>query len=66
VTNGCVQATCNGAHELGYDVVLVKDAHSNYDAKARDVIDEWNEKLSHGIVQLQTTADVDFEAPGTK
>jgi len=62
VTNGCVQATCNGAHELGYDVVLVKDAHSNYDAKARDVIDEWNEKLSHGIVQLQTTADVDFQS----
>src|SRR5450756_1443782 len=25
VTNGCVQATCNGAHELGYDVVLVRD-----------------------------------------
>ena len=62
VTNGCVQATCNGAHELGYDVVLVKDAHSNYDTKARDIIDEWNEKLSHGIVQLQAAADVDFQS----
>jgi len=40
----------------------VKDAHSNYDAKARDVIDEWNEKLSHGIVQLQAAADVDFQS----
>ncbi|HEY5485137.1 MAG TPA: isochorismatase family protein [Candidatus Cryosericum sp.] len=66
VTHGCVQATCNGAHELGYDVVLVKDAHSNYNAKARDVIDEWNEKLSHGIVRLQTAAEVNFGVTGTK
>jgi len=66
VTNGCVQATCNGAQNLRYDVVLVKDAHSNYDAKARDVIDEWNATLSHGVVRLQSAAEVDFEAPGTK
>jgi hypothetical protein len=46
--------------------VLVKDAHSNYDAKARDVIDEWNATLSHGVVQLQSTAEVDFGALGTK
>ncbi|MCX6084793.1 MAG: isochorismatase family protein [Caldiserica bacterium] len=64
LTVNCVQVTCNGAHELGYDVVLVKDAHSNYNVKAHDDIDEWNEKLSHGIVQLQATAEVDFGAPG--
>jgi nicotinamidase-related amidase len=67
VTQGCVQATCNGAHELGYDVVLVKDAHSNYDVKAKAIIDEYNEKLSKdGIVRLQATAEVDFKTPGTK
>jgi nicotinamidase-related amidase len=67
VTHGCVQATCNGAHELGYDVVLVKDAHSNYNVKARDVINEWNTTLSHdGVVRLQSTVEVDFEAPATK
>jgi nicotinamidase-related amidase len=67
VTHGCVQATCNGAHELGYDVVLVKDAHSNYNVKARDVINEWNTTLSHdGVVWLQSTVEVDFEAPATK
>jgi nicotinamidase-related amidase len=66
LTHNCIQLTCNGAHELGYDVVLVEDAHSNYNAKSRDVIDEWNEKLSHGVVQLQATAEVDFRAPGTK
>jgi len=67
VTHGCVQHTCNGAHELGYDVVLVRDAHSNYNVKARDVINEWNTTLSHdGIVRLQSAAEVDFEALGAK
>jgi len=67
VTHGCVQATCNGAHDLGYDVVLVKDAHSNYNVKARDVINEWNTSLSkNGIVRLQSTVEVDFEQPVTK
>ncbi|MBA4365838.1 MAG: hypothetical protein C0398_07580 [Coprothermobacter sp.] len=63
VTHGCVQATCNGGHDLGYDVVLVKDAHSNYNVKARDVINEWNTTLSHGGVRLQSAVEVDFEAP---
>jgi nicotinamidase-related amidase len=67
VSHGCVQATCNGAHELGYDVVLVKDAHSNYNVKARDVINEWNTSLSkESAVRLQSTVEVDFEAPGGK
>ena len=67
VTHGCVQHTCNGAHELGYDVVLVKDAHSNYNIKARDVINEWNATLSHdGVVRLASTVEVDFETPGSK
>jgi nicotinamidase-related amidase len=67
LTDACIQATCNGAHELGYDVVLVKDAHSNYNVKARDVINEWNATLSHdGVVRLESTVEVDFEAPGTK
>jgi nicotinamidase-related amidase len=67
VTHGCVQHTCNGAHELGYDVVLVKDAHSNFNVKARDVINEWNTSLSKdGVVRLQSTVEVEFEAPSSK
>ena len=62
MTNHCVQATCNGAHELGYDVVLVKDAHSNDNVKARDVINEWNATLSHGVARLQTANEVDFQS----
>ena len=67
VTHGCVQHTCNGAHELGYDVILVKDAHSNFNVKARDVINEWNTSLSKDkVVRLQSTVEVDFETPASK
>lgn len=66
ITDGCVQATCKGAHALGYDVTLVEDAHSTNSAGSEQIIDKWNTKLSQGIVRLQATADVDFEAPGTK
>ena len=60
VTDGCVQATCKGAHALGYDVTLVKDAHSTETPDGGHVIDHWNEKLSQGIVRLLATADVEF------
>jgi nicotinamidase-related amidase len=60
VTHGCVQHTCIGAHELGYRVVLVADGHSSYSKDAPKLIDEWNEKLSHGIAELQTARAVEF------
>ncbi len=62
VTDGCVQATCKGAHALGYDVTLVKDAHSTESHDGEHVIEHWNEKLGQGIARLVATADVDFEA----
>jgi nicotinamidase-related amidase len=62
LTHNCVRLTCNGAHDLAYDVVLASDAHSNYSVKARDDIDEWNATLSHGVVRLLATADVRFES----
>jgi nicotinamidase-related amidase len=62
VTDGCVQATCKGAHALGYDVTLVQDAHSTESPDGEHVIEHWNEKLSKGIVRLVATADVDFGA----
>ena len=66
VTDGCVQATCKGAHALGYDVTLVEDAHSTNSAGSEQIIDKWNTKLSQGIVRLQATADVDFGAADSK
>ena len=66
VTDGCVQATCRGAHALGYDVTLVEDAHSTNSAGSGQIIDKRNTKLSQGIVRLQATADVDFGAADSK
>ena len=66
VSNGCVNATCKGAHELGYETILVKDAHSTYHESPAAIVDEYNAKLSgDGIVQLQATDEVGFGAPGT-
>ena len=64
---GAVTDVAPGTHrqgaapELAFDVVLVKDAHSNYNWKGHDDIDEWNATLSHAVVRLQSTADVDFQ-----
>jgi nicotinamidase-related amidase len=61
LTKNCVQATCYGAHDLGYDVTLVQDGHSNYSEHAGEIIEEENEKLSReGIVHLQRAAEVSF------
>jgi nicotinamidase-related amidase len=61
VTHGCVKATCLGAQELGYEVILVKDGHSNYHKKAKDIIDEWNQKLSQGNIKLMSTQEINFQ-----
>jgi len=58
VTHGCVKATCLDAKKLGYQVVLVKDGHSNFHKQAADVIAEWNQKLSDGGVELKSTQDL--------
>jgi nicotinamidase-related amidase len=60
VTHGCVKATCLGAKELGYQVILVKDGHSNYHKKAASVIEEWNQKLSEAGVDLCPTQEITF------
>lgn len=46
VTQGCVRATCLGALDLGYRVVLIQDGHSNYNKGASQVIQTWNKKLA--------------------
>jgi nicotinamidase-related amidase len=60
VTHGCVQATCRDAKSRGYEVVLVKDGHSNYHRHANLVIVEWNAKLSQDTVALQPAKAVQF------
>ncbi|MFZ2095568.1 MAG: isochorismatase family protein, partial [Anaerolineales bacterium] len=60
VTHGCVRATCRGARQLGYEVKLVMDGHSNYSKQAARLIDKWNQKLSAINVKLLPTAEIKF------
>jgi len=60
VTHGCVRATCMGAKNLGYRVILVEDGHSSYSKQAAQLIEEWNQKLSNENVDLKLTRDIGF------
>lgn len=60
VTHGCVRATCLGARQLGYTVVLAKDAHSNYSKQAAKIIEEWNQKLYAENIKLIPTMEIEF------
>ncbi|MEW6403913.1 MAG: isochorismatase family cysteine hydrolase [Chloroflexota bacterium] len=60
VTYACVRATCIGAKKLGYRVILARDGHSNYSKHAAQVIEDWNEKLSVGIVEVKSTSEIEF------
>jgi nicotinamidase-related amidase len=60
VTHGCVKASCIGADELGYRVILVKDGHSSFSKEAADLIEKWNRKLGEGVAELCLASEVDF------
>jgi nicotinamidase-related amidase len=60
VTQGCVRATCLGALEMGYPVILAQDAHSTFSKDAGKLIDEWNQKLGEKGAVLQTTMEIAF------
>jgi nicotinamidase-related amidase len=60
VTHGCVRATCLGAIDEGYKVVLVRDGHSNYSKDAPQLIEKWNQVLSEKGAELIDAQDVKF------
>jgi nicotinamidase-related amidase len=60
VTHGCVKNGCLGALEHGYRVTLAQDAHSNFSAKASELIAEWNEKLRYQGVEVKPSAEIKF------
>ena len=61
-TDWCVQATTRQAAKLGYNVTLVKDAHSTADSdtqKAPEIIAGHNKQLGE-VATLKDTADISF------
>lgn len=61
-TEYCVDTTCRRAYSLGYEVTLVKDAHSTWDTKvlqAPQIIDHHNQVLSGWFVKLKSAEEVD-------
>lgn len=58
VTHGCVKATCMDGKKRGFEVVLVKDAHSSFNKDAERLITEWNEKLGAGTATLISAGEL--------
>lgn len=60
VTHGCVQATCQGALALGYQVILIEDGHSSYHKQAAKIIAESNARLVQAGAALARAAEASF------
>lgn len=61
-TEHCIAATTRSASDLGFDVILAKDAHGTWDSddmSAEQIINQQNGLLSH-IATLQETTDITF------
>lgn len=61
-TDYCINATCRRAVELGYDVTVVKDAHSTYSQGSRSaeqIIDEHNRAFG-AIAKLEEASAIHF------
>jgi nicotinamidase-related amidase len=60
VTHGCVKATCIGAQESGFNVILVQDGHSSFSKDAADLIEKWNQKLSARQIAVKPASEITF------
>lgn len=55
VTQGCVQAACKSGKDLGLDITLIGDAHSNFNKNPKEVINQWHKKLyEYGVSVVNT------------
>ena len=57
----CVDATCRSAYGLGYEVVLVADAHATSDSsslRAKQIVDHHNATLARAYVTLSHSIEV--------
>lgn len=62
-TEYCIDTTCRRAFSLGYDTILVKDAHSTWDSSlltAQQIIDHHNRVLGGFFVALRNEQQIEF------
>ena len=62
-TEYCIDTTCRRAFSLGYQVILVKDAHNTWDSpllRAQQIINHHNNVLSGWFVTLKNERDIKF------
>ena len=58
VTQGCVRATCLGALERGFEVLLVSDGHSSYSRDAEKQALSCNRQLADAGAEVLPAGDV--------
>lgn len=59
----CVDTTCRRAFSMGYEGVLVEDAHTTFDTKAlsaKKIIEHHNRVLGGRFVKLMSVKDITF------
>ena len=62
-TEFCIDTTCRRAFSMGYEVTLVKNAHSTWDTNhlsASQIIDHHNSLLSEWFVSLKGVNEISF------
>lgn len=62
-TEYCIDTTCRRAYSLGYDILLVKDAHSTWDSsnlKAKQIIEHHNQVLGGWFATLKNETEITF------
>ena len=62
-TEYCIDTSCRRAFSLGYEVVLIEDAHATWDSsllKAEQIINHHNQVLGGWFVTLKKEKEVNF------
>ncbi len=62
-TEYCIDTTCRRAFSLGYDVILVKDAHSTWASSrftAQQIIEHHNHVLGGWFATLKNEREIEF------
>lgn len=62
-TEFCVDTTCRRALSLGYENILVEDAHSTFDGEvlnAKQIVDHHNSVLGGSFAELKAVKEIEF------